>query len=114
MKSKVYACTGLALTGGNWYKSPAANIDFPAKGWSGNLKNSIKRWLIWWRTFLDTIDISSIIISFTSGNLFRSVASVLASKGYSLPRHGKFNAEWVVVPFTLILATPVVGLKLKL
>ena len=45
------------------------------------------------RTFLDTIDISSIIISSTSENLFQSVASVLVSKGYSLPRHTSFHAE---------------------
>ena len=43
------------------------------------------------RTFLDTIDISSIIIS--SENLFQSVASVLVSKGYSFPRHTSFHAE---------------------
>ena len=59
------------------------------------------------RTFLDTIDISSIIISSTSENLFQSVASVLVSKGYSFPRHTSFHAEWIIVPFTLILAAPV-------
>lgn len=59
------------------------------------------------RTFLDTIDISSFIISSTSENLFHSVASVLASKGYSFPRHTSFHAEWIIVPFTLILAAPV-------
>lgn len=61
---------------------------------------------------MDVIDISSIIISCTSENLFSSVASVLAFKGYSLPRHSKSNAEWIVVLFTLILATPV-GAKIK-
>ena len=32
-------------------------------------------------------------LSYGSENLFGSVASILACKGYSLPQHDKFHAE---------------------
>ena len=47
------------------------------------------------------------MISQTSAYLFLKATDVLLSKGKSFPRHGKPNTECTVVPFTLILATPV-------
>ena len=48
---------------------------------------------------MNTIDISWIILSCTFENL---MVNLINGKF-----HGKFDAEWIFVQFTLILATPV-------
>ena len=47
------------------------------------------------------------MITSASAYLFLKEANVLLSEGKSFPRHGKPNAEYTVVPFKLIPATPV-------
>ena len=59
------------------------------------------------KSFFDTIETSSKIISSISPYLFLKAANILLSKGKNFLRHGKPNAECTVVPLTLILATPV-------
>ena len=76
----------------------------------GHANISTKRRWIWSRRSLETIDISSIIITFNSDNLFLNKDLILSLKGGRfLPKQltGILRPVWIVVPPIFMAETPV-------
>ena len=106
--------TGFLFIGGSWYKSPTAITLKPANSWDEEKpKISSNRWWICTRVMLETMEISSIIISFSSDIetliwvfFWSDIVGRLSPVSLGIAK-----AVFTVVPSMFIAETPVGAIK---